>query len=288
MGTIHIERDTVQETLVIPLYGRRLCGELFPELYCDPYAAELCARLDYDFSALDRRARSAAYRFGALEAATRQLAVAHEVRDYLRERPRATVVNLGCGLDQTGRACDNGRASVLNVDLPDVIAARDELVGTAPRERSLACDLTDLTWLDEVDPEPGAVLVAAGVFHYLAREQVRAIVCAVGERLPGSRLVFDSVGRLLMRLMLGHTLRSMGIEGVNGPFYLTDPVRELSSWVPVARVSSRGYMLGYHDLRTPGVGPLFRGAARVLDGPCHMRVNRVDFPGSYSASSSAR
>lgn len=28
-----IEKDTVQETLIIPLYGRKMCSELFPRLY---------------------------------------------------------------------------------------------------------------------------------------------------------------------------------------------------------------------------------------------------------------
>ena len=29
----HIERNTVQETLVIPLYGRKMCSEQYPSLY---------------------------------------------------------------------------------------------------------------------------------------------------------------------------------------------------------------------------------------------------------------
>ena len=31
----HIEKNTVQETLVIPLYGRKMCSELYPNLYRD-------------------------------------------------------------------------------------------------------------------------------------------------------------------------------------------------------------------------------------------------------------
>jgi len=28
-----IEKNTVQETLVIPIYGRKMCSELFPNLF---------------------------------------------------------------------------------------------------------------------------------------------------------------------------------------------------------------------------------------------------------------
>ena len=33
MEKYHIERNTVQETLVIPLYGRKVCAEHYPELF---------------------------------------------------------------------------------------------------------------------------------------------------------------------------------------------------------------------------------------------------------------
>ena len=33
-----IEKNTVQETLIIPLYSRKLCTELYPNLYRDETA----------------------------------------------------------------------------------------------------------------------------------------------------------------------------------------------------------------------------------------------------------
>lgn len=47
-----IEKGTVQETLLIPLYGRKICNDAFPALYSDPYANELIESLDYGFSAM--------------------------------------------------------------------------------------------------------------------------------------------------------------------------------------------------------------------------------------------
>lgn len=52
MGKIHIEKGSVQETLIIPLYGRKLCAEQFPTLYQDEYAAKICESIDYDFRSL--------------------------------------------------------------------------------------------------------------------------------------------------------------------------------------------------------------------------------------------
>ena len=61
----------------------------------------------------------------------RQCDIAWEVRDYLKTHPCAAVVNRGCGLDNTGRACDNGRCKIYNLDFPDVIALRQQLLPAA-------------------------------------------------------------------------------------------------------------------------------------------------------------
>ena len=120
-----IEKNTVQETLIIPLYARKVCSELYPNLYRDETAVQLIGEIDYDFSDADKNARSLMQRFGSLEVAMRQNDLAWEVRDYLRTHPNAAVVNLGCGLDDTGRSCDNGSCRIYNLDFPGVIAVRE-------------------------------------------------------------------------------------------------------------------------------------------------------------------
>ena len=68
----HIEKNTVQETLVIPLYGRKMCSELYPNLYRDETALRLMEQIDYDFSLLSQKSKSLMQQFGFLEAAMRQ------------------------------------------------------------------------------------------------------------------------------------------------------------------------------------------------------------------------
>ena len=97
MEKIKIEKDSVQETLIIPLYGRRLCSEIFPQLYQDRSAAEIMGKIDYDFTELERHSRSRMYVFGALEVAMRQNDIAWEIRNYLCRHPDAAVINLDVG-----------------------------------------------------------------------------------------------------------------------------------------------------------------------------------------------
>ena len=48
MKKYKIEKNTVQETLVIPLYGRWLCSQRYPHLFQNENAAELMERIDYE------------------------------------------------------------------------------------------------------------------------------------------------------------------------------------------------------------------------------------------------
>ena len=95
----HIETNSIQETLVIPLFGRLVCSEHFSQLFSDPEAGRICDSLDYDFADKRKKMESPTGLFGALEVVQRQYDLRCEVESYLKEHPRAAVVNLGCGLD---------------------------------------------------------------------------------------------------------------------------------------------------------------------------------------------
>ena len=272
-----IEKNTVQETLVIPLYGRKMCSQLYPQIYRDETAIRLIDQVDYDFSALEAKAGSAMHRFGFLEVAMRQSDLAWEVRDYLKTHPNAAVVNLGCGLDDTGRACDNGTCKIYNLDFPDVIAVRDALLPAGQRETNIGCDLNDASWFPRIDASGGAVFFAAGVFYYFLTEQIRTLICAMAAAFPGGRLVFDAANRLAVKLMLKTWIRQAKVQNVGAYFAVTDAPAELSAWSEKLKVSSRSYMLGYRKLDDPSVSRFFRFLAKVGDGMMKMQIVRLDF-----------
>ncbi len=275
---IHIQHGSVQETLIIPLYARKKCSDKFPALYSDPMASEISSRLDYDFSSLDKKYENALYQFGALEGAMRQMDMMWEISDYLKTHPRAAIVCMGCGLDFDPRRCGNENTTIYNLDFPDVIAARQELVPKDPREVNLAVDLTDLSWMDQVQAPEGAVFYAAGVFYYLKKEDVRKIALGVADRYPGARLLFDCVGQMGYKLMMKSVLREHGMEDLGNWFYSEAPVQEFSAWSDRIRVSVRGYMLGYYDMKAPGVRGIHRFLAKVADRVMKMLIVRMDMP----------
>lgn len=274
-----IERNTVQETLIIPLYARKMCSELYFSLYRDETARRLVSAVDYDFSTLEQKSRSLMQRFGFLEVAMRQNDLAYEVRDYLKTHPTAAVVNLGCGLDSTGRTCDNGSCRIYNLDFPDVIAVRNELLPAGEREENIPCDLNDPSWFENIDASGGAVFFAAGVFYYFLKEQVKELVEAMADAFPGGVLVFDAANAKAVKLMLKTWLKDAEIKDVGAYFAVSDAKSEIGAWDSRLRVSNRGYMLGYNDLKDPSVSGFFRLLARVGDGMMNMQIVKIGFGG---------
>ena len=247
-----IEKNTVQETLIIPLYARKVCSELYPSLYRDETSIRLLDEIDYDFSAAEQKSRSLMQRFGALEVAMRQNDLAFEVRDYLKAHPNAAVVNLGCGLDNTGRVCDNGSCKLYNLDFSDVIAVRNELLPAGEREENIPCDLNDTAaWLGRLDVSNGAVFFASGVFYYFLKEQVKALVLALADACPEGALVFDAANQTAVKMISKTWLKGAKIKDVGAYFAVSDAQKELSPWSSRLHVSSRGYMLGSFILSMP-------------------------------------
>ena len=272
-----IEKNTVQETLIIPLYSRKLCSRLYPNIYQDETAVRLINEIDYDFSKAEKNSRSLMQRFGALEVAMRQNDLAWEVRDYLKTHPKAAVVNLGCGLDNTGRSCDNGSCKIYNLDFPNVIAVRNNLLPAGEREKNIPCDLNNTEWFEKIDTSGGAIFFASGVFYYFLTEQVKALVQAMADVFHGGVLVFDAANRIAVKMIAKTWLKSAKIKDVCAYFAVSDAKDELSLWDNRLQVTSRGYMLGYNDLRDPSVSGFFRFLAKVGDKMMKMQIVKIAF-----------
>ena len=274
----HIEKNSIQETLIIPLFGRLICSEHYPQLFSDPEARRICNCLDYNFTEKRKKMESPAGLFGALEVAQRQYDLRCEVENYLKEHPKAAVVNLGCGLDDTFSKVDNGLCLGYNLDFPDVIAVRNELLPVREREKNIACNLNDFSWMDAVDASNGAVFYAAGVFYYFKTADVKRLFDTMAEHFPGAVLAFDSCNAFGAKLMRKTWLKEAGITDVSAFFSLEDEA-EICTWSDhFASVTAKSYMRGYRDIYKD-VGLFHKLMIRFCDGLVKMKIVKIEFKG---------
>ena len=277
---LHIEKNTIQETLVIPLLARKKCTQLFPSIYKDTKAIEIINRLDYDFESFEKKTSGLMQSFGSLEIAMRQLDIEIEIKEYLKEHPQCSVVNLGCGLDQSGELCDNGKCKIYNIDLPDVIEVRNSIIPPEDRVTNIGCDITDTSWFSKIDASNGVVFFAAGVFYYLKEDDVHNLVNDMGKTFKGGKLVLDTCNKTGLKMMLKTVIKQSGIKNIEGFFHIDDNNKDISYWLKNAKASKKGYMNGYINLKEKGISPFFRLLSRIGDKQINMQIIRFDFIGA--------
>ena len=237
----------------------------------------MISQIDYDFSEIEKKSKSLIQRFGALEVAARQSDIAYEVNEYLRKHPFASVVNLGCGLDNTGRNCDNSKCKIYNLDFPDVIKVRNELLPSGEREYNIPCNLNDTEWFDKIDKSNGVIFFASGVFYYFLDEEVKSLIVKMADYFNDSVLVFDAAGKMTVKL-ISMWLNSLKVKEV-GTYFSVSNLKEISSWTNNIEVTSKGYMLGYNDLKDDNVSGFFRFLAHICDGLMKMQIVKIKFKG---------
>ncbi|GGX29453.1 class I SAM-dependent methyltransferase [Streptomyces lomondensis] len=184
-----VRLGTVQETLLIPLYGRAVENRKQDAVLRDPRAEEIVASIDYDFGRFDNLP-------SLIGAVLRTSLLDRWVAEFLAEHPDGTVVEIGTGLNARYDRVDNGRTRWFDLDLPDVIELRRTFFDDTSRRTMVTASVTDETWADAVAAESdGPYLFAAeAVLPYLAEPDVRHVVDLLAERFPGALLALDTAG----------------------------------------------------------------------------------------------
>jgi O-methyltransferase involved in polyketide biosynthesis len=214
--------NPVAQTLLIPLWARALEQRERPPIVVDAVAEGMVGQIDYDW---DRIRLSA----GDLALCVVRLGVFDRfVRDFLAQHPAATVVHLGCGLDARYQRVDNGQVTWFDLDLPEVVALRRQMLPESVRDRYLAASVTEEEWMDEVGGVDSPILfVAEAVLPYLTRAQVKEMVVRLRRRFPGSQLVCDVYTPFAVRIDNLHLLAAGSAARMH--WAVADP-RELESW----------------------------------------------------------
>jgi len=186
---MRVELSPLEETLVLPLWHRAQISKAYPSLLNDPKAIELVDHLQYDFSAFEQRFTV----WNSLWFAARARQFDDKLRTYIGTHPRTSVVNLGAGLDTAFYRVDNGLIEWYDLDLPNVIALRKQLLPETDRISYIAKSLFDMSWWTDIDhTDNGLFILASGVLVWFEEAQVRYFLSSLADVLPGAELVFDA------------------------------------------------------------------------------------------------
>ena len=239
--------DDIARTLLIPLWCCATPCRANPRAAYDPVAVDVLKQLDFDFSEIRRSFKE----YGQVCCLAREMNIDRTVRDFLARHPEGTIINLGCGLSTAVYRKPPAEAVWYDVDLPEVIRARQALLPPTKGHRLLARDIFDPLWPDAVEApgQRGVLLLAAGVFHYQPTDLMGALLPFLSGRFPGGTLFFDAVSSLGMRISNRYVARS---GNRNAPMtFCIDKVPALASLSPrFAAVSETPF---FHGLPLSGL-----------------------------------
>ncbi len=191
-----VNQDKIAETLLFALNMRALEARHPNPLLRDEHAIKLVEQLDYDFSR---------FKLNPLDQVAAILRVREFDRltqDFLSRWPKSIVVHIGCGLDTRFERVDNGLVEWYDLDLPEVISFRQELIPLTERTHLVAYSVFDPAWFEVVHSQPGraCLFLAEGVFPYFTQDQVRELFLQLADKFPGCELVCDGMSPFMVRL----------------------------------------------------------------------------------------
>ncbi len=220
--------------MVGPLWARAAYGALYPELLSDSKAAEV-------YAMVKARHPEAAAEFVKLEEfvdeflgimfLVRARTFDDAIRQYLVRYPEAVIVNLGCGLDTTFSRVDNGTLRWFDLDLPEAIAYRQQLLPESPRHRYIAQSVLDFSWFDQIRArlEKEVFLIAGGLFDYFQEDMVAGLCGALAKRFPGGELQFDASSRI-GNMIMNRRFKSQGAGELAFHLRLGNPSKQVPRW----------------------------------------------------------
>ncbi len=185
---ISITKGTIEETLVLPLWGRAYETQKKTPRLIDKKAVEIIEGLNYDFSEIEKTQSMSQHGWVA-----RSLHTDNMAHEFIKKHPKATIVNIGCGLDTTFSRIDNGEILFYELDLPNVIDLRKQFYEESERHRNIASSFLDTKWFDKINIRDGLLFLAGGVFYYFEEEQIKDFFIAVADYFKACDLYFDSL-----------------------------------------------------------------------------------------------
>ncbi|GCE31940.1 hypothetical protein KDA_74240 [Dictyobacter alpinus] len=256
MQTITVPFTGMKETLLLTLYTRAMDSLSKRPILGDKKAEELVQALDYDFQKLkvpQKESFGGAIRAKMLDDCTRA---------FLADHPEATVLDLGCGLDNRWERVNPPQGvHWFDIDYPDVIELRQRFYREHDGYQMIGASLTDPGFLDTVPTDRPAIMVADGLLPFLTEDEIKQLFSRLTAHFPSGQLVFNGYSKLASRLIVAHpSIKALGITPANPGF---DDPQEPEKWNPrLNLVGARSIIESPYVARTTWA---YRTLCRLMD-----------------------
>lgn len=117
------------------------------------------------------------------------------VNNYIYNNTSCTVINLGCGFDTRFWRINNKKCSYIELDLPEIIAIKKEILQEHLSYELIGCSVLDPSWIEKVTSKSNknVIFIAEGLFMYLPKMEVINLFETISKRFYQSQIVLEVV-----------------------------------------------------------------------------------------------
>ncbi len=225
-----------KETLLVPLYCKAKEVSNYKPIIKDDKAKEIISQIEYDFKELNVPKKT------CVTLNIRAHKIDDYVQSFIQKYPNATVIHLGCGLDNRYGRLKNKNIQFYDLDYKEVIELKKNFYQETDHYHFLASSVTDYAWLEEIKTEGRVIIVAEGLLMYLTEENVKKLFNKLSNSFPKVHLVFDAYSSFTAKNINKHS----SIQKTEADIYwgIDDP-HEIEDWNDKFNLQEEWYFTDY-------------------------------------------
>jgi O-methyltransferase involved in polyketide biosynthesis len=242
-----LKLEDVQETLLLPLWGRAMENRKPQPLLKDPASVKIIDRIDYDFDVFSKNINP----ITRIAWIARSIYFDEKIRAFLSANPSGTVINAGCGLDTTFDRVDNGRAVWYEIDMPDVIELRRKFIEETGRRIFISGSILEEAWFHGIKLTGSVFVMMAGLIYYFQEEEVKKLFGEIEKHFPASELVFDYSSHRGVKVANKQLIEKSGLSDRSYLHWGIDNIYDIENWSRSIHVLENLCMFAQHRKRYP-------------------------------------
>lgn len=206
---IKIKLEGVQETLLIPLVARAKETQRKKPRIEDRKAVEILSKIECD---TDKYDGGMSYQ-GVV---ARTMILDRETQKFVDKNPNAICISIGCGLDTRYHRIKHSKITWYNLDFPEVIDLRKQLLFEGKNVKYIAKSALDISWVDEVEYNGEPVLILLeGLLMYFTEAEVMQLLCMLKNHFLNCRILAE----IMHPFVAGRTKNHDTVKKTNASFH---------------------------------------------------------------------
>lgn len=242
-----IQLTGVQETLLLPLWGRAMETKKTNPLLVDKTAVRIIESIDYDFSIIEKKTNP----LSCASWIARSLYFDSKIKAFLEAHPDGSVINVGCGLDTTYERVNNQQGRWYELDFPEVIDVRKQYIKEDSGRQFLPYSVFDEAWYDQIENKKQVFIMIAGVIYYFNEEQVRNLFLQISQKFETSEAAFDYSSKRGVRIANKKVIDDGGMDQSAYLQWGIEDIREIEKWSGSLHVVHNMKMFAEHKKKFP-------------------------------------